>query len=87
MAGCEIDYCESPSAETLTIELDDQIITLQFCRACATALQARLADQLGTDPSFVDLRGGKFRGKIGQLQAALAYLDGPQYVPQSAFTA
>jgi hypothetical protein len=81
--NCEVDYCDSRTTQTLTVTTEDEIITLRFCDPCATALREQLAKQLGVDVRLVDLRGGSFGGTIGELQAALDYLDGPDYMPQS----
>lgn len=77
MAGCEIDYCLEDGRRVLTVETEDQIITLPLCSDHAGRLQRVLAKQLGGlgYVPFVDLSSMKFVGSIGELQEALNTLD------------
>lgn len=75
MADCEIDYCEGRDETTLTVQTDEQVIKLSFCRNHADALEARLSEALNIPRHLVNLRTQTLPGTIGDITDALDYLD------------
>lgn len=73
--SCEIDYCSKPGSKVLTVETDDEIITLTFCTDHALALKERLADQLNLPRHALSLQLMPHGGTIGELNEAISYLD------------